>query len=151
MIDPGLYGDAYADRPFLYGPALSSLNSLRICGRSGVFQPVDGSKQSNLFGAFTKCYQLGSKKWQTNMHSEVIEEGGEAEGALFRREMNIPDQAHQRQKYFLQRDNRQTFWFEPGVDYKADFGNGYIDFQSMPPSISTSQIPSFNPHGQTSL
>jgi hypothetical protein len=33
MIDPGLYGDAYADRPFLYGPALSSLNSLRICGR----------------------------------------------------------------------------------------------------------------------
>ncbi|KAI6781296.1 uncharacterized protein J7T54_004069 [Emericellopsis cladophorae] len=29
-IDPGLDGDAYADRPHLYGPALSSLNALHI-------------------------------------------------------------------------------------------------------------------------
>jgi hypothetical protein len=27
-IDPGLDGDAYADRPYLYGPALSSFNAL---------------------------------------------------------------------------------------------------------------------------
>ncbi|OAP62449.1 hypothetical protein AYL99_04652 [Fonsecaea erecta] len=30
-IDPGLDGDVYADRPYLYGPALSSWNILRIC------------------------------------------------------------------------------------------------------------------------
>lgn len=29
-IDPGLDGDAYADRPYLYGPALSSINALSI-------------------------------------------------------------------------------------------------------------------------
>lgn len=29
-IDPGLDGDAYADRPYLYGPALSSFNALHI-------------------------------------------------------------------------------------------------------------------------
>jgi hypothetical protein len=29
-IDPGLDGDAYADRPYLYGPALSSFNAIHI-------------------------------------------------------------------------------------------------------------------------
>lgn len=29
-IDPGLEGDAYADEPFLYGPALSSFNAVRV-------------------------------------------------------------------------------------------------------------------------
>ncbi|KAK1779604.1 hypothetical protein QBC45DRAFT_441695 [Copromyces sp. CBS 386.78] len=33
-IDPGLEGDAYADEPFLYGPALSSFNAVRV-GRGG--------------------------------------------------------------------------------------------------------------------
>lgn len=31
-VDPGLEGDAYADRPHLYGPALSSLNVLHVGG-----------------------------------------------------------------------------------------------------------------------
>ncbi|EAA28801.1 DUF1769-domain-containing protein [Neurospora crassa] len=29
-IDPGLEGDAYADQPYLYGPALSSFNAVRV-------------------------------------------------------------------------------------------------------------------------
>ena len=29
-IDPGLDGDAYADKPFLYGPALSSFNAMAV-------------------------------------------------------------------------------------------------------------------------
>lgn len=29
-IDPGLEGDAYADMPYLYGPALSSVNALHV-------------------------------------------------------------------------------------------------------------------------
>lgn len=32
-VDPGLEGDAYADRPWLYGPAMSSWSRLRVCGR----------------------------------------------------------------------------------------------------------------------
>ena len=40
MIDPGIYGDAYADKPHLYGPALSSLNCLRICGKPSAFRPM---------------------------------------------------------------------------------------------------------------
>lgn len=93
-----------------------------------------------IYSAFTKGYQLGSKTWRNKLHTEVVEEGGEAEGEVFRRELNVPDQAHQRRKHFLRRENRQGFWFEPGIVYKADFGNGYIDFQSTYLSIRTSQI-----------
>ncbi|KAI9779400.1 MAG: hypothetical protein M1839_007365 [Geoglossum umbratile] len=35
VIDPGLEGDAYSDTPYLYGPALSSLNILRVGERRG--------------------------------------------------------------------------------------------------------------------
>lgn len=34
-IDPGLEGDVYADKPFLYGNAGSSINILRIGEKSG--------------------------------------------------------------------------------------------------------------------
>lgn len=68
--------------------------------------------------------------WRNELHNEVIQEGGQAEGEIARREMNIPNQARQRQKHFLQGENRQLFCFEPGTVYKANFGNGYIDFQS---------------------
>ncbi|KAH0559323.1 hypothetical protein GP486_004162 [Trichoglossum hirsutum] len=33
FIDPGLGGDVYSDTPYLYGPALSSLNVLRVGGK----------------------------------------------------------------------------------------------------------------------
>lgn len=47
MIDPGLYGNAYIDKPYLYGPALSSLNCLRICGRPGAFETIFHWKSGN--------------------------------------------------------------------------------------------------------
>jgi hypothetical protein len=50
VIDPGLDGDVYSDTPHLYGPALSSLNVLRV-----------GEKTEKL------------PEW----HNEVITEGGE--------------------------------------------------------------------------
>ncbi|KAK7220024.1 hypothetical protein V2G26_008027 [Clonostachys chloroleuca] len=39
-VDPGLDGDAYADRPYLYGPALSSFNALHV--GEGEFDPARG-------------------------------------------------------------------------------------------------------------
>lgn len=89
-------------------------------------------------------YQIGSKNWRKELHNELIDEGGEAEGEVSRREMKIPDQAIQRRKHFLVRENRQDFWFEPGIVYKADFGNGYIDFESMPFSMNFSNHCIFN-------
>jgi hypothetical protein len=56
--------------------------------------------------------------------------GGEDGGERLRRDMNIPDGAQQRKKHFLQRQNREAFRFKPGITYKADFGNPYLDFSS---------------------
>jgi Protein of unknown function (DUF1769) len=56
FIDPGLDGDVYSDTPYLYGPALSSLNVLRV-----------GEKREEL------------PEWRDE---EVLEEGGEDRGKV---------------------------------------------------------------------
>ncbi|EEH45137.1 uncharacterized protein PADG_01287 [Paracoccidioides brasiliensis Pb18] len=104
-IDPGLEGDAYADRPYLYGPALSSWNFLRIC---------DVGEGRNL-----------------KVEEEVIQEGGEGGGEEVRRKLDIPDDAVRRRKFFLDKANRERFVFEEGRLYKADFGNGYLGFNDF--------------------
>lgn len=114
MIDPGLDGDAYADKPYLYGPALSSWNYFRIGEKEG--QGVNGNVDSS------------SSVMTSHFHDEVIEEGGEGSGEAARQELNIPDTADQRKKWFLDQHNRQAFEFEEGREYKADFGNPYIVF-----------------------
>jgi hypothetical protein len=114
MIDPGLEGDAYADKPYLYGPALSSWNYFRVGEK--------GDKYAN-GGVDTKDSTMTS-----SFHDEVVEEGGEGSGEEVRQELNIPEHPDQRKKWFLDQRNRQAFEFEAGRVYKADFGNPYIVF-----------------------
>ncbi|PGH03043.1 hypothetical protein AJ79_07476 [Helicocarpus griseus UAMH5409] len=102
-IDPGLEGDAYADKPYLYGPALSSWNYLRVCGTGS--------------GGVEK--------------EEVIEEGGEDGGEEVRRELGVPDDAAGRKRWFLDEGRRGEWVFERGRLYKADFGNGYLGFNDF--------------------
>lgn len=105
MIDPGLDGDPYADKPYLYGAALSSWNHFRICGKRG-----------------EKAVS------STSIHDEVVEEGGEGSGEEVREDVGIPNDAGLRRKFFLEQHNREAFEFEAGRIYKADFGNPYIGF-----------------------
>jgi hypothetical protein len=114
IIDPGLDGDAYADKPYLYGPALSSWNYFRIGEKRS--QDATGSAGSD--NAFMT----------SDFHDEVVEEGGRGSGEKIRKDLNIPDQADQRKKWFLNQRNRQAFEFEEGRVYKADFGNPYLVF-----------------------
>lgn len=117
-IDPGLEGDPYADKPSLFGPALSSWNILRI-----------GDK-------VVKKDQLQDKSaWKipngASFHETVVEEGGEGSGEAIRKEAGIPDDAAARKKYFLTLANRDAFVFEAGRLYQADFGNPYLDFNDF--------------------
>lgn len=100
-IDPSLDGDAYADKPYLYSPALATWNQFRI-----------GDK---------------NKKQDTLMEKDqVVEEGADGQGAEQRSELQIPDTAYERQKYFQKKDHRVSFEFESGRTYLADFGNPYL-------------------------
>ncbi|KAL8917383.1 MAG: hypothetical protein Q9172_005885 [Xanthocarpia lactea] len=106
-IDPGLDGDVYADKPYLYGNALSSINVLSV-----------GPKNS-------KSVVFGSEE-------EAIEEGGFAGGQEVRQNLHIPDGAAARQKWFLGGHDRLENWqWEEGRLYKADFFNPYLDFNEF--------------------
>ena len=114
-IDPGLDGDVYADKPYLYGPALSSWNYLRVCDRV-VDDPVgdkEGWKMPNA----------------ASFHETIVEEGAEGTGEEARKA--IPADAGARKKYFLTEGNREAFTFEAGRLYQSDFGNPYLDFNDF--------------------
>lgn len=106
MIDPGVDGDVHADKPHLYGNALSSLNLLRV-----------GEKVDD------------SAKHEDNAGQEIgIVEGGEGDGEKFRKDRNVPGDAAARKKWYLG-DGRTKEWeWEAGRVYWGDFFNPYLDF-----------------------
>lgn len=109
-IDPGLDGDVYADKPYLYGNALSSINVLSVGPKAG---KEAAEKQST----------------QSTDNEEAIKEGGFEGGQEVRENLNIPDNAAARQKWFLGGHERLEHWeWEEGRLYKADFFNPYLDF-----------------------
>jgi len=119
-IDPGLDGDVYADKPHLYGPALSSLNVVRV-----------GEKVAS------KGEGDGGWKIPVTVHEDEIQEGGDGDGVEMRKEKGMPEEADKRKKYYLDEKKRKDFEFEEGRVYQADFFNPYLDFNGTIPSPTT--------------
>lgn len=108
-IDPGLEGDVYAEKPYLYGPALSSINVMRV-----------GEKGHG---------QQSHSKNNKETEEDVVTEGADGEEAeKIRHNAGVPDDAAKRMKYFLTTDHRKNFTFEKGREYRFDFFNPYLDF-----------------------
>jgi len=102
-IDPGLDGDPYADRPYLYGPALSSFNTVHV----------------------------GPGEHDAEKGGLVFDEGGDEEGMLARRGFGAPDGARERKKWALGDTGKAAWVFEYGKTYCVDFFNGYLDFKEF--------------------
>lgn len=102
-IDPSIDADAYADKPYLFSPALVTWNQWRI-----------GDKNSEAGQRHPKDY--------------IVREGADGEGEKIRQELQIPDTADARRRHFHNEDHRLGFTFEAGRSYMADFGNQYISF-----------------------
>lgn len=102
-IDPGLDGDAYADRPYLYGPALSSFN----------------------------CVHVGAGEHDTAKGGLWFDEGGDEAGLATRRALGAPDQPKPRMKWALRPENKAKWVFEYGRTYGLDFFNPYLDFSDF--------------------
>ena len=105
-IDPGLDGDVYADKPYLYGPLASSINTLR-------------------FGAKCKCEDVSEIKEEIGIW---VEEGANDEGEEERKNAGIPAGETARKKWFLTESNREQFMFKAGKTYACDFFNAYLEF-----------------------
>lgn len=110
-VDPGIEGDVYADKPFLYGNALSSVNALRVGGMVG----EDGGDGGG-----------GNGKEEKGV--EVVEEGGERGGEKVREELGVPTASDQRKKWFLDKGKTEGWVWENGRVYWCDFFNPYLDF-----------------------
>ncbi|KAI5864951.1 DUF1769-domain-containing protein [Durotheca rogersii] len=102
-IDPGLEGDAYADQPYLYGPALSSFNTIHV-------------------GPGEICPEKGGL---------CFGEGGDEDGLRDRHAIGTPEAAKDRMKWALKSDNRSRWLFHYGKTYCLDFYNPYIDFNEF--------------------
>lgn len=106
-LDPSIRGDVYADKPYLYSPALASWNQFCI-----------GDKDPSTDQALVK--------------EQIVEESAqERDGADVRTRLHIPSTAAARRKHFQSQESRQAFEFEPGRLYMADFGNQYLNFSGM--------------------
>lgn len=112
-IDPGLDGDAYADRPYLYGPALSSFNSIH----------------------------LGAGEYAEEKGGLWFEEGGDEEGMEARRALGAPDDSKARMKWALRDDSKSNWVFEYGKSYALDFFNPYLDFTNLALNLPRFQLP----------
>ncbi|ODA79542.1 hypothetical protein RJ55_05136 [Drechmeria coniospora] len=112
-IDPGLDGDAYADRPHLYGPALSSFNAIHV----------------------------GQGEYDEEKGGLWFEEGGDDKGKQARADKGMPDNSKARMKWALRDDSKQNWVFEYGQTYGLDFFNPYIDFSTLSLRLPGFQLP----------
>ncbi|KAI1771212.1 DUF1769-domain-containing protein [Hypoxylon cercidicola] len=102
-IDPGLDGDAYADRPHLYGPALSSFNAIHV--GPGEHDPEKGGLYFN--------------------------EGGDEDGQKERQAIGAPETAKDRMKWALKPASKDRWVFQYDKTYCLDFFNPYLDFNEF--------------------
>lgn len=109
-IDPGLDGDVYADKPYLYGPLASSINQLWI-----------GDKPEEASPKNPHPYEQG----------EAVKEGGSEAGLKIREEKSVPSDGAARMKHFLNEAHRKDWHFEAGREYRCDFFNPYLDFNDL--------------------
>jgi hypothetical protein len=126
-IDPGLDGDMYADRPYLYGPALSSWNVLRIGDQVMSKDSLPSSQETNDEKHEWKAPHASAE----DFHNTIVEEGCEGTGCDAREGLAIPADSAARKKHFLTASNLSDFTFEAGRLYQSDFGNGYLDFNDF--------------------
>jgi hypothetical protein len=106
FIDPGLECDAYADEPWLYGPALSCWFGLRIGEKLSADEELPEAEESQ----------------------DVIREGADGSGAEIRAKHGLPENNEKRRKFFLSAAKREPFIFEKDRLYSVDFYNPYLDF-----------------------
>ena len=116
VVDPGLDGDVYADKPYLYGPAASSVNTLHVSGKGEI--KSEAGHEAGL----------------------VFKEGGDAEGMELRKEKGVPEIEAARKKHFLNEDHRKQWEWEAGKVYGCDFFNPYLDFNGTKPMRNLSRM-----------
>lgn len=170
-IDPGLEGDVYSDTPHLFGPVLSSFNTVYV-GRGAVDLGAQGEELrahgDEVRGVgvkggqdvergeggdevMRKMKRLDINHENGNHHNPntgdgvglAIQEGGDEEGLAWRRNIGCPDTASGRINWTLKDDGKEKWVWEFGRWYSIDFFNPYIDFGELAVRLPGIRIPVF--------
>ena len=121
VVDPGLEGDFYADKPYLYGGLGGSVNSLYIGDNSSsASDELEEGKEGEGRESEGDGEEEGTGK--------IVTEGGTEQGMGIRAENGIPDSEAGRKKFFLNDSNKKAWVWEGGREYGCDFFNPYLDF-----------------------
>ncbi|OJJ89350.1 DUF1769 domain-containing protein [Aspergillus glaucus CBS 516.65] len=117
-IDPSMDGDAYADKPYLFSPALASWNQFRVGGK------------------------VKSGDEVPRVNGVVVQEGDEGgDAGEVRERCKVPAEAGERMKFFQGEEERKGFVFEEGRVYQVGFGNPYLVFNDF-----SLRLPGFTLH-----
>lgn len=130
FIDPGLEIDAYADEPWVYGPSLSCWFGLRIGDKVNEDASAEPADMATV---------AAHPAFPAPSNEHVLTEGADGSGVAVRESLNLPENNEKRRKFFLDAAHRETFVFEKGRCYAADFYNPYIDFGNF-----LLKLPGFN-------
>ncbi|KAF3924752.1 hypothetical protein AA313_de0209772 [Arthrobotrys entomopaga] len=106
VIDPGLDGDPWAEKPWMEGRVLSSVNVLDVGGHR---RRQERDKEDRVVGIL-----------EEGLYKTKLKNGEE-----------IPREAAARMKFFVQEEKRKGFEFEVGERYWVDFFNPYLDFNEF--------------------
>jgi uncharacterized protein DUF1769 len=112
FVDPTIELDAYADKPWMYAPAMASFFAFSV-----------GEKKS------LEEWSKGGIPFMPG--DEPLEEGASGNGAEVREALKFPEDRSARRKFCRSKDNLKDMKFEAGRLYQADFFNPYIDFGSF--------------------
>jgi hypothetical protein len=111
FIDPAIEADAYADKPWMWTPALDGFFKFRV-----------GDKLS----------PEEQKDIPHPAENDPLEEGADGTGHEVRQASGMPESSEKRRKYFMAEENRSKFGvFEKDRLYHGDFFNPYIDFNKF--------------------
>ncbi|KAG4427845.1 hypothetical protein IFR05_016670, partial [Cadophora sp. M221] len=134
VVDPGLDGDVYADKPYLYGPAASSVNRLFV-------GPMVGAGGAGGAGEVKAEEREGIGHHEAGL---VFDEGGDEEGMDVRTEKGVPETEAARKKHFLVEERRKEWEWEEGRVYGCDFYNPYLDFNDFALRLPGFTLPIMN-------
>ncbi|RKO87151.1 hypothetical protein BDK51DRAFT_21511, partial [Blyttiomyces helicus] len=120
-LDPALDADLYADKPWIFSPLVSAMNSMGVAPADAV--PSDAAPAKSDTPADPL---LG--KW--SYHSHMVPEDATL---LFTDRASAPSLTayEKRKKFFADPKNRRAVTFSPELVYCMDFYDAYFDFNNI--------------------
>lgn len=122
-VDPSIEGDIYCDKPYLYGPILTSFNKIQVGITESKNTTTNGIDNDSIFNEID---------WPGIIENDDIQ--GEQKGIIpdekniEKDDIRIPQDSIARSKFFLNEINRKSFQFELyPAQYSLDFYTPYLE------------------------